>query len=86
MMNKDSEIFQAVKQALKNELRPYDGSEINANTIEHIKETIKEQTKYKINNIWIDGDKLMVDFSVTPIVNNITFDYESYEELNERKD
>jgi len=85
-MNNHSEIFQAVKQALNNELRPYDGSEINANTIEHIKETIKEQTKYKINNIWIDGDKLMVDFSVTPIVNNITFDYESYEELNERKD
>ena len=86
-MNNDSEIFQAVKQALKNELRPYDGSEINDNTIEHIKRTIEEQTKYKINNIWIDGDKLLVDFSVTPIVNSITFGYESYEELdNEQKD
>lgn len=86
-MYNDSEIFQNVKQALNNELRPYDGSEINDDTIEHIKETIREQTKYKINNIWIDGDKLMVDFSVTPIVNSITFGYESYEELdNERKD
>lgn len=28
-MYNDSEIFQNVKQALNNELRPYDGSEIN---------------------------------------------------------
>lgn len=86
-MYNDSEIFQNVKQALNNELRPYDGSEINDNTIEHIKRTIEEQTKYKINDIWIDGDKLLIDFSVTPIVDSITFGYESYEELdNERKD
>ena len=78
--------YEIVKNALNNQLRPYDGSEINDNTIEHIKQTIEEHTKYKINNMWIDGDKLMVDFSVTPIVNNITFDYENYEKLNERKD